>query len=221
MDLKLKGKTALVTGGTAGIGLAIAQELAQEGAVVTITGRSQEKLDGAMVEIGASAKGVVSDLGAASGAEALFAELPKVDILVNHLGMYEPKPFVDIPDEDWLRIFEVNVMSGVRLSRRYLPGMLERNWGRILFISSESGIQTPPEMIHYGMTKSAQLAISRGLAETTKGTGVTVNAVLPGPTKSEGIYEFLHRMSTNPDATDAEAEAEFSLNIGRSRCCSG
>jgi NAD(P)-dependent dehydrogenase (short-subunit alcohol dehydrogenase family) len=212
MDLKLTNKNALVTGGTAGIGLAIAQELAREGALVTIAGRDPAKLERARREIGAKAKGVEADVGTAAGVERLAAELPEVDILVNNLGVYEPKAFADIADDDWFRIFEINVMSGVRLARRYLPGMLKQDWGRILFISSESGLQIPPEMIHYGMTKTAQLAISRGLAETTKGTGVTVNSVLPGPTKSEGIYEFLKKMSTNPNATDAEAEAEFFAN---------
>ncbi len=209
MDLQLEGKTALVTGATAGIGQAIAQELAREGVAVSITGRDPAKLKRALQAIGGAAQGIQADLGAAAGAEKVFAELANVDILVNNLGMYEPKAFADITDQDWLRIFEVNVMSGVRLARHYLPGMLERDWGRILFISSESGVQTPPEMIHYGMTKSAQLAVSRGLAETTKGTGVTVNTVMPGPTRSEGIVEFLRNMATKPDATDAEVESEF------------
>ena len=209
MDLKLHDKTALVSGATAGIGLAIAQELAREGVLVTITGRDPGKLESARLTIGERAKGVVADLGEESGAERLFEKLPTTDILVNNLGVYEPKSFADIADEDWRRIFEINVMSGVRLARHYLPGMLAQDWGRILFISSESAIQVPAEMIHYGMTKTAQLALSRGLAETVKGTGVTVNSVMPGPTKSEGIYAFLRKMSTNPDATDAEAEAEF------------
>jgi NAD(P)-dependent dehydrogenase (short-subunit alcohol dehydrogenase family) len=209
MDLQLNGKNALVTGATAGIGLAIAKELAREGAAVTITGRAQDKIERALDTIGNGANGIVADLSNAPGTEPLFARLSRADILVNNLGIYEPKEFVEIADEDWLRLFQVNVMSGVRLARRYLPGMLERNWGRLLFISSESAVQTPPEMIHYGMTKSAQLAISRGLAETTKGTGVTVNTVMPGPTRSEGIVEFLHDMSTNPAASDAEVEREF------------
>jgi NAD(P)-dependent dehydrogenase (short-subunit alcohol dehydrogenase family) len=209
MDLQLKNKAALVTGATAGIGLAIAQELAREGAAVIITGRAQEKIQRALDTIGNGAQGAVADLTNAAGTEPLFARLSRVDILVNNLGIYEPKEFVDITDDDWLRFFQVNVMSGIRLARQYLPGMLERNWGRLIFISSESAIETPPEMIHYGMTKSAQLAISRGLAENTKGTGVTVNTVMPGPTRSEGIVEFLHNMSTNPEATDAEAEREF------------
>src|SRR5687768_7160099 len=164
MDLQLKNKAALVTGATAGIGLAIAQELAREGATVTITGREQGKIERALDTIGNGAKGIVVDLSNAPSTEALFAGMSRVDILVNNLGIYEPKEFVDITEEDWLQFFQINVMSGVRLARHYLPGMLERNWGRLIFISSESAIQRPPEMIHYGMTKSAQLAISRGLA---------------------------------------------------------
>jgi short-subunit dehydrogenase len=191
MDLQLKNKTALVTGATAGIGLAIAQELTREGAAVTITGRTQGKIERALAVIGGDAKGIVADLGEGSGTELLFARLRQVDILINNLGIYEPKQFVDITDEDWLRFFQVNVMSGVRLARYYLPGMVERNWGRVIFIGSESAIQTPPEMIHYGMTKSAQLAIARGLAEISRGTKVTVNTVMPGPTRSEGSASFL------------------------------
>lgn len=209
MDLQLENKTALVTGGTAGIGLAIAHELAREGARVVITGRTQDKIDRARETIGARVAGVVADLTTAAGTEPVFASVPRVDILVNNLGIYESRPFVEITDEEWLHIFQVNVMSGVRLSRHYLPGMLQRNWGRIIFVSSESGVMTPPEMVHYGMTKSAQLALARGLAETTKGTRVTVNTVMPGPTRSEGIVEFLHSMSSNPQASDAEAESEF------------
>jgi NAD(P)-dependent dehydrogenase (short-subunit alcohol dehydrogenase family) len=209
MDLQLQNEAALVTGATAGVGLAIAQELAREGGAVIITGRAQDKIERALDAIGNGAKGIVADLSNAAGTEPLFARLSRVDILVNNLGVYEPKAFVDIPDDDWLRFFQVNVMSGVRLARHYLSGMLERNWGRLVFISSEAGIQTPPEMIHYGMTKSAQLAISRGLAETINGTGVTVNTVMPGPTRSEGIAQFLRNMSTNPEATDIEVEREF------------
>jgi len=213
MDLQLSDKTALVTGSTAGIGLAIAEELAREGASVFITGRSRDKLDEALRTLGVGRagihiEGVVADAGTPEGAATLFQRVPQVDILVNNLGIYEPRPFAEIPDEDWLKLFNVNVMSGVRLSRHYFPPMLARGWGRVIFVASESAVMTPPEMIHYGMTKSSQLAISRGLAELTKGTGVTVNTVLPGPTRSEGIVEFLRAAA--PGAKDAaEAEAEF------------
>src|SRR5437660_3112821 len=200
MDLQLQGKRALVTGSTAGIGLAIARGLAREGAGVIINGRTAQRVDqsvAALNKAGVSGKveGLAADLGTADGTRTAIGRFPEVDILVNNLGIFEAKPFEDIPDADWLRFFEVNLLSGVRLSRHYLPGMKKRNWGRIVFISSESGVQIPAEMIHYGMTKTAQLAISRGLAETTAGTNVTVNAVLPGPTESEGVGEFLSKMS--------------------------
>ena len=213
MDLQLNGKTALVTGGTAGIGLEIARSLAKEGARTVITGRSQDKLDEAIADIRASGgttiEGVVADVGTAEGAETLVAALPQVDILVNNLGIYEAKDFGDITDADWTHLFEVNVMSGVRLSRAYLPGMLTRDWGRIIFISSESGLSTPGEMVHYGMTKSAQLAIARGLAQSTRGTRVTVNSVLPGPTRSPGVVDFLRSVASDPAKSDAEIEKEF------------
>lgn len=211
MDLHLKGKTALVTGSTAGIGLAIARRLATEGVEVVVTGRSQDKLDAAVAEVAKSgkARGVLADAGTAEGADALIAAVPAVDILVNNLGIYEAKRFAAITDADWFRLFEVNVMSGVRLSRHYFPKMLEANWGRVIFISSESGLLPPGEMIHYGTTKTAQLAIARGLAEQTRGTGVTVNTVLPGPTRSEGIIDFIRSVVDNKDASEAELEAEF------------
>src|SRR5208283_2740159 len=175
MNLQLEGKRALVTGSTAGIGLAIATALANEGVAVIVNGRTQARVDKAIKTSGA-AHGIAADLATEEGARAAIARFPSVDILVNNLGIFEPKPFEEIPDEDWRRFFEVNVLSGVRLSRAYFPGMKQRNWGRIVFISSESGLQIPPEMVHYGTTKTAQLAVSRGLAETTTGTGVTVNA---------------------------------------------
>ena len=188
MDLQLKGKKALVTGSTAGIGLAIATTLAREGADVVVNGRTQGRVDEAVAKVKSTATGKVTgfalDLGTRDGAQKLVSQLADVDVLVNNLGIFDPKPFEQIPDEEWVRFFEVNVLSGVRLSRAYLPGMLKRNWGRIVFISSESGVQIPSEMIHYGMTKTAQIAVARGLAETTAGTGVTVNSVLPGPTRS-------------------------------------
>jgi len=213
MDLKLTGKTALVTGSTAGIGLEIARRLAVEGASVIVTGRSQKKLDEALESIRASGgkqvSGIVADAGTAEGANTVLKAAGKVDILVNNLGIYEAKPFTEITDEDWLSMFEVNVLSGVRLSRGLITGMLERNWGRIIFISSESGLSTPTEMIHYGTTKTAQLAVSRGLANLAQGTGVTVNSVLPGPTRAEAIVEFLRSALDMPNASEAELEAEF------------
>jgi NAD(P)-dependent dehydrogenase (short-subunit alcohol dehydrogenase family) len=213
MDLHLKGKTALVTGSTAGIGLEIARKLAAEGADVIITGRDQTKLDQAIDAIprsgGGTVRAVVADAATAEGATALLKAVPEVDVLVNNLGIYEIKPFGEITDDDWRRYFEINVLSGARLARQYFPGMLKRNWGRVVFISSESGLVTPGEMIHYGMTKTAQLAVSRGLAALTKGTNVTVNSVLPGPTRSEGIIDFLKSLASDPQASASEIEAEF------------
>src|SRR5258706_2882951 len=213
MDLQLNGKTALVTGATGGIGLAIARKLAVEGAKVTIAGRTQARLDEAAANIraagGAHVSGVLADAATAEGAATLLEATPFVDILVNNLGVYEIRNFVDITDADWRRYFEVNVLSGARLSRAYFPGMLQRNSGRIIFISSESGFVTPGPMIHYGMTKTAQLAISRGLAEMTKGTKVTVNSVLPGPTRSEGIVDFLRSLASDPEAPPDRIEREF------------
>ena len=208
MNLQLEGKTALVTGSTAGIGLAIASALAREGVKVIVNGRTQERVDQAIGASGA-AHGIAADLGTRAGVDALVARFPAVDILVNNLGIFEPKPFEKIPDEDWLRFFEVNVMSGVRLSRHYVGPMRTRNWGRIVFISSESGLQIPVEMIHYGMTKTAQLAVARGLAETTAGTAVTVNAVLPGPTSSEGVSEFVEQLAASQAVDRAAVEREF------------
>ena len=208
MNLQLEGKTALVTGSTAGIGLAIATTLASEGSAVIVNGRTQQRVDNAVRKAGA-AHGIAADLGTEAGARAVIERFPAVDILVNNLGIFEPKPFEQIPDNDWRRFFEVNVLSGVRLSRHYIGGMKERNWGRIVFISSESGLQIPVEMIHYGMTKTAQLAISRGLAETTAGTAVTVNAVLPGPTESEGVGEFVGRMAAEKGIDRSELERQF------------
>ncbi len=209
MDLQLAGKTALVTGSTAGIGLAIARRLAEEGADVIACGRSRAKLDAAVAVIGASARGVVADPATADGARALLQAVPAIDILVNNLGIYESKPFVEITDDDWRRLFEVNVLSGARLAREYFPGMLERNWGRIIFIASDSALVVPSDMIHYGMTKTAQLAISRGLAELTRGTRVTVNTVMPGTTRSEGIVDFLKSVARDPNAPLEIIEAEF------------
>jgi NAD(P)-dependent dehydrogenase (short-subunit alcohol dehydrogenase family) len=184
MDLGLKGRRALVTGSTAGIGYAIAQGLAAEGARVILTGRTQQRVDEALARLG-TGEGIAADCATAAGAEAVFQRVPEVDILVNNLGIYERKPFFEIADADWLRLFEVNVLSGVRFARRYAPAMAKRGWGRILFVSSESALNIPREMIHYGMTKTAQLSISHGLAMELAGTGVTVNTLLPGPTRTE------------------------------------
>lgn len=208
MNLQLDGKTALVTGSTAGIGLAIATALAKEGATVIVNGRTQDRVDGAVRNSGA-AYGITADLGTEAGARVVVARFPSVDILVNNLGIFEPKPFEQISDDDWRRFFEVNVMSGVRLSRHYIGAMKRNNWGRIIFISSESALQIPVEMIHYGMTKTAQLAISRGLAETTAGTAVTVNAVLPGPTESEGVVGFVNSLAMEKGVERGEVEKEF------------
>ena len=212
MDLELRDKLGLVTGSTKGIGLAIAAALANEGARVIVNGRSEASVSAAINEIGgrvpgAALQGFAGDLATAAAAAELVGRFPAVDILVNNLGIFEPKPFEEISDEDWQRFFDVNVLSGIRLSRAYLPGMKQRNWGRIVFISSESAIQIPVEMIHYGMTKTAQLAVSRGMAETCAGTGVTVNAVLPGPTRSAGVDEFVAKLSGG--RSFAEFEQEF------------
>jgi NAD(P)-dependent dehydrogenase (short-subunit alcohol dehydrogenase family) len=214
MDLQLNGKKALVTGSSAGIGFAIAEELAREGAEVIINGRTQKRVDDALAKLKSStpkalARGVAADLGTPAGAQALFKEVPEIDILVNNVGIYEPKEFENITDEDWLRMFEVNVMSGIRASRHYIPGMRKRNWGRIIFISSESAVNIPVEMIHYGMTKTAQIAIARGLAETTVGTNVTVNSVLPGPTASEGVEEFVNNLARSGGKDRSEIEKDF------------
>jgi NAD(P)-dependent dehydrogenase (short-subunit alcohol dehydrogenase family) len=214
MDLQLAGKLALVTGSTAGIGFAIASALAHEGARVIVNGRSDERVRSAIERIraqnpNAQLEPFAADLGGAAGAEEALRRFPEVDVLVNNLGIFEPKPFEEIPDADWLRFFEVNVMSGVRLSRAYLPRMKERNWGRIVFISSESGLQIPAEMIHYGVTKTAQIAVARGIAETCAGTGVTCNAVLPGPTASEGVNDFVGSLAQQAGQTREQVEKEF------------
>jgi len=212
MNLELQGKTALVTGSTAGIGLAIASRLASEGAAVIVNGRSEERVAAAMKESGA-VHGLVADLGSEEGMRLCIERFPKVDILVNNLGIFEAKPFAEISDADWRRFFEVNVLSGARLCRHYLAPMLAQNWGRIVFISSESGLQIPTEMIHYGMSKTAQLAVSRGLAETTAGTAVTVNSVLPGPTKSEGVMTFVDQMAKEGGQSRDEFEKAFFRNV--------
>jgi NAD(P)-dependent dehydrogenase (short-subunit alcohol dehydrogenase family) len=199
LDLRLTGKRAVVTGSTKGIGHAIVVALAREGARVVLNGRTESSVAAALAEVtaavpGASVEGFAGDLSTAEAAAALVARWPEVEVLVNNLGIFEPKPFEEIPDDDWRRFFAVNVLSGVRLARAYLPGMKARDWGRIVFISSESGIQIPVEMVHYGTTKTAQLAVSRGIAEGCAGTGVTCNAVLPGPTRSAGVDEFVAQL---------------------------
>lgn len=214
MDLQLKGKKALVTGSTAGIGFAIAKQLAAEGTHVYINGRTQSRIDTAAEKIKNEAPdgqidGIAADFSKKDEVNALVEKLPEVDILINNVGIFEPKPFEEITDEDWYQFFELNIMSGVRLSRHYFPKMLKNNWGRIIFISSESAINIPEEMIHYGATKTTQLAISRGLAELTRGTNVTVNTVLPGPTKSEGITAFIDGMAKQQNKSAEAVEKDF------------
>jgi NAD(P)-dependent dehydrogenase (short-subunit alcohol dehydrogenase family) len=211
LDLQLKGKKVLVTGSTAGIGFATARALAAEDAAVIVNGRGQPRVDAAIAEIRklhprANVSGIASDVSNAAGCAKLIKALADVDILINNMGIFEPIPFEKIPDEDWMRLFEANVMSGVRLSRHYLSGMRERNWGRILFVSSESAVQIPAEMIHYGMTKTAQVAVARGIAETVAGTGITVNSVLAGPTRSEGVETFIAQLGAGGDTAAFEAE---------------
>ncbi len=217
MDLQLKDKLALVTGSTAGIGYAISEVLANEGARVIINGRTQNAVDKAMTKLSRTAQGELigfaGDLSSATAAEEIAQAHPGIEILINNLGIFEPVAFEEISDDDWRRFFEINVLSGVRLSRLYLPKMRERNWGRIIFISSESGIQIPAEMIHYGMTKTAQVAISRGLAESVAGTGITVNSVLPGPTRSRGVLDFVDELAKQEGKSFEQFEQEFFLKV--------
>ena len=218
MDLQLKNKTAFISGSTAGIGLATAISLVREGAALYINGRTQQRIDEAVIQIkqavpGAAAQGIVADFSKAEDVNNLIQQLPEVDILINNVAMFAPTAFVDITDEDWLKFYEVNVLSGIRLSRHYLPLMLKRNQGRIIFISSESALNIPAEMIHYGMTKTAQLSVSRGLALLTKGTGVTVNAILPGPTKSEGVGGFIEQMAGQQNKSTEEVEKDFFQHV--------
>jgi NAD(P)-dependent dehydrogenase (short-subunit alcohol dehydrogenase family) len=214
MIIDLTGKRAIVTGSTSGIGFAIARGLAETGAAVVLNGRTQRSVDAAMKRLAqqvlqVKVEGVAADLGAAAGVAALVKRVSETDILVNNLGIFEPKPFGEITDEEWQRFFETNVMSGVRLSRHYLPAMVSRGWGRIVFISSESALNIPVEMIHYGMTKTAQLAIARGLAQSAAGSGVTVNAVLPGPTRSEGVVDFFAKLAKEQGLSEEEMERRF------------
>ena len=214
MDLQLAGKRALVTGSTAGIGLAIAEALAGEGAIVIVNGRTEARVAEAIASIrgrhaAARLEPLAADLATAEGAAEAIRRFPDVDVLVNNLGIYEPKPFEEITDEDWRRIIEVNFLSGVRLARHHLGRMKERDWGRILFIASESAVNIPVEMIHYGVTKTMQIALARGLAETTVGTAVTVNSILAGPTRSEGVERFVAELARDQGKTPEEVEREF------------
>jgi len=214
MDLQLKNKKALVTGSTAGIGYSIAAQLAAENAEVYINGRTADRVDATVQKLKAETgnqniHGLVADFSDVGQVNNLISQLPDIDILINNVGIFEPKAFKDIPDEDWFKFFEVNVLSGIRLSRAYFDKMLKKNWGRIIFVSSESAVQIPAEMIHYGMTKTAQLAISRGLAELTKGTNVTVNTVLPGPTYSEGVGGFIENLAKDQNKTEQDVEKDF------------
>jgi len=217
MDLQLTNKLSLVTGSTAGIGFAIAKALASEGARVIVNGRSQQSVDNAISklapEVTGDLMGFAGDLSTNEAAKQLVHRYPDVEILVNSLGIFEPVFFEDITDDDWRRFFEINVLSGVRLSRLYLPSMKKNNWGRIVFISSESGVQIPAEMVHYGMTKTAQLSVSRGLAESVAGTGITVNSILPGPTKSRGVIEFVEGLAKQDGKSFEEIEKEFFVNV--------
>lgn len=214
MDLGLTAKLALITGSTAGIGFATAEALAQEGARVVINGRTSERVAAAVAQLHksiprADIQGIAADIATAAGCDSVIRAFPEVDVLVNNMGIFEPKAFEEISDADWLRFFEVNVLSGVRLARHYVRGMRSHNWGRIVFVSSESGLQIPAEMIHYGVTKTAQLAVARGLAETLAGTNVTVNSVLPGPTASEGVGQFVAQMAQSTGKDAATFEREF------------
>lgn len=217
MIIDLGGKTAIVTGSGQGIGLAIALGLVRAGAAVVVNARSQKSVDAAIARIvaaapGASVRGVAADLADPAAVEAFSDVAPRADILVNNLGIFDPKPFFEIDDAEWLRFYQVNVMSGIRMARRYLPGMLEADWGRVIFMSSESAFQIPPEMMHYGMTKLAQVGVARGLAEMCAGTGVTVNSVLPGPTASEGVADFVYKLNPDPNRTPNELLDEFVRN---------
>jgi NAD(P)-dependent dehydrogenase (short-subunit alcohol dehydrogenase family) len=214
MDLGLSGKRALVTGSTAGIGYATAEVLAREGAAVVVNGRSKERVHAAVTQLkqavpGARVEGIAADLSNAAGCAAVTSAFLDTDVLVNNMGIFEPKPFESITDGDWLRFFEANVLSGIRLARHYVAGMRARNWGRIVFVSSESALQIPAEMIHYGMTKTAQLAVARGLSESLAGTNVTVNSVLPGPTASEGVTTFLDQLAASRKTDKVTLEREF------------
>jgi NAD(P)-dependent dehydrogenase (short-subunit alcohol dehydrogenase family) len=218
MDLKIKNKRALITGSTQGIGFATAKKLCQEGVNVVINGRTEEKVSKSVQALkvefpNLDIKGIVADLKDAQGCQKVISQIPKVDILVNNLGIFEPKEFQKITEEEWLKMFYINVMSGVRLAQHYLANMFEQNWGRIIFVSSESALQIPSEMVHYGMTKTAQISISRGIAETTKGTNVTSNSIIVGPTLSDGALVFFNELAKQQNKTMEQIEEEFFKNV--------
>ncbi|GAB3507106.1 SDR family oxidoreductase [Spirosoma knui] len=218
MNLQLNGKKALVSGSTAGIGYAIAKELAKEGAIVYINGRTVDRVENAVAQIKQESNnqqvfGITADLSTAQGVSQLTQQLPQIDILINNLGTANPKPFMEITDEDWQRLFDINVLSGIRLARTYFTSMLSHNWGRVIFIASESALQVPPEMIDYGVTKTAQIALARGLAELTKGTNVTVNSILPGPTLSEGFGEYVGMLASQQNKSLQQVEQDFFEHI--------
>lgn len=217
MDLRLEGKLAFISGSTAGIGYSTAKLLLMEGCRVIINGRTQERVDRTIIRLneevpGARVSGIACDFSQAGEVQSLIYQLPEIDILINNVAVFEPKEFTEITDRDWLHFFEVNVLSGIRLARHCFPTLLKKNWGRIIFISSESGVNIPEEMIHYGVTKTAQLAVARGLAELTKGTNVTVNSVLPGPTSSEGSQNFINDLARQQDKPKSQVETEFFKN---------
>jgi NAD(P)-dependent dehydrogenase (short-subunit alcohol dehydrogenase family) len=214
LQIDLTGKTALVTGSTAGIGKAVAAGLAGAGADVVVNGRRQEAVDATVVSLArldgsGTVRGIAADVATADGCATLLDGLADVDVLVNNAGIFEPKPVFEIPDEDWLRFFQTNVLSGIRLARAYVPGMVERGWGRVVFVSSESALHIPTEMVHYGTTKTAQLAVARGMAESVAGTGVTINSVLPGPTLTEGVEVFLRGLAGRPDGPMDDIGRDF------------
>jgi NAD(P)-dependent dehydrogenase (short-subunit alcohol dehydrogenase family) len=209
MDLGLRNKRALVTGSTAGIGFAIAKLLAREGAFIYVNGRTEERVKKAVSEIEGKVDGIAADLTTKEGNEQLFARVKDLDIVVNNLGIFEAMPFLEIPDSEWMRFFEANVLSGIRVTRNYLPAMLRKKWGRVVFISSESGLQIPPEMVHYGVTKTAQIAVARGIAESFPASGVTVNSVLVGPTESEGVSTFVEGLANQQGKSKEDVTRDF------------
>jgi len=209
MDLGLRNKRALVTGSTAGIGFAIAKLLAREGAFVYVNGRTEERVNKAVSEIEGKVDGVAADLTTKEGNEKLFARVKDLDIVVNNLGIFAATPFLEIPDSEWMRFFEANVLSGVRVTRHYLPAMLERKWGRVIFVSSESALQIPAEMVHYGVTKTAQIAVARGIAESFPASGVSVNSVLVGPTESEGVSTFVEGLASQQGKSKEDIARDF------------